>query len=148
MHIVNTRLTTAQDINRFIHGGKGICTLEAPWGTNHTYLFAKPENSDVFPDDVVFVYAVHESKHFYIGMIEQNKFRLTRNSRFLADNEITKGAAYIVKMANSEALVRDTPMVLYHNGRCARCGRMLPTTLDRENKTGFGRKCLKYVESR
>lgn len=138
-----TLLTSAKDIHRFIHGGKGVCTLEAPFGVNHTYLFKKPNDRDAFPDDVIFVYAVHEDKRFYIGMIEQDKFRLTAHSRFLPDNEITKGAAYIAKMATNETLTAKTPMMLYHDGRCARCGR--PLSQDKYMKCGFGRTCLSYV---
>ena len=143
---ITTQLKDFESIHRFIHGGKGVCTLEAPFGVHHTYLFLKPSDRDAFPDDVVFVYAVHESKRFYIGMIEQDKFRLTRNSRFLPDNEITKGAAYIARMATDKNLADKTPMVLYHDGRCARCGRKL--TDEDALHVGFGKKCLKYVESR
>ena len=142
----STKLCTSELIYRFIHGGKGVCTLEAPFGVKHTYAFMKPMDCEAFPDDVVFVYAVHEEKRFYIGMIEQNKFRLTRNSRFLPDNEITKGAAYIARMAVESDLTQRTPMMLYHNGRCARCGRLL--TDDGALKVGFGKKCLKHVEDR
>lgn len=144
-----TQLTTSDNIYRYIHGGRGVVELEAPSGKSHKYAFTKPASPNAFPEDIIFVYAVHTEeqkgmKLFYVGMIENNKFRITRNSRFLWDNEITKGANYIVKMATNPELAESTPMKLYHLGVCCRCGRAL--TSERALETGIGRKCLKYLE--
>lgn len=101
------RLRTCEDIRNYIYGGRGIVTLKAPSGKQHTYAFYKPMNSEGFPDDIRFVYAIHECRQkFYIGMIENEIFRLTRNSRFLPDTEIVKGAKYIMRMSKEEL---DTP---------------------------------------
>lgn len=133
-----TQITDSDVIKQYILGGKGIVTLEAPSGNSHTYAFFKPRNGSEFPEDIRFVYAVHEKKKlFYIGMIEQGRLRLTRNSRFLADTEIVKGAFYIMKMANNPLL--RTPMKLYHEGVCCRCGR--PLTDEKSLKYGIGRSC-------
>lgn len=142
-----TKFTKSDNIMNYICGGHGIVKLESPSGTNHHYMFQKPMERDAFPDDVIFVYAVHEQeKKFYIGMIENGKFRLTRNSRFLPDTDIVKGAHYIVKMANSQSLVDSTPMSLYHMGMCARCGRELTATDTLEY--GIGKKCRKILAAR
>lgn len=134
------RLTTSVDIKNYIYGGRGIVTLEAPSGKSHTYIFAKPKNTDVFPDDVLFVYALHEGvKQFYVGMVEKDKFRLTHNSRYLPDTEIVKGAYYILRMATEPEL--KTPMILRHNGMCAYCGRQLSS--EKSIATGIGPKCTK-----
>lgn len=136
----SAKLDTAEKIKDYIYGGRGIVTLKAPSGKSHTYIFARPKNTDVFPDDVLFVYALHEGvKQFYIGMIEGGGFRLTHHSRFLPDTEIVKGARYIMKMANVKDL--DTPMELYHNGMCAFCGRQL--TSEASINAGIGPKCKK-----
>lgn len=136
------RLTTAKDIYNYIMGGRGIVRLEAPSGTHHYYMFKKPANRDDFPDDVLFVYAIHDmAKKFYVGMIEEGKFRLTRNSRFLGDTDIVKGAYYIMRMSKSQELVDKTPMKLYHAGICAFCGRQL--TSEKSIKIGIGPKCKK-----
>ena len=139
------RLRSSQLIYNYIMGGRGIVKLEAPSGNHHYYMFQKPAETDAFPDDVLFVYAVHDfKKKFYIGMIEDGKFRLTRNSRFLADTDIVKGAHYIMKMARYEALAESTPMKLYHMGRCARCGRELTT--EKSMACGIGPKCRKRLK--
>lgn len=132
-------------ITDYIHGGRGIMKLESPSGVHHYYLFQKPADKDAFPDDVVFVYAIHDfTKKFYLGMIEQGKFRLTKNSRFLPDADIVKGAFYIMKMSHSQPLVDRTPMKLSHMGMCARCGRELIT--DKSIHNGIGPKCRKKLK--
>lgn len=134
------RLSTAEDIKNYIYGGRGIVTLTAPSGKSHTYIFAKPKNTDVFPDDVLFVYALHEGiKQFYVGMVEKGRFRLTHNSRFLPDTEIVKGARHIMKMATTPGL--ETPMEITHNGVCCFCGRKLSS--EKSIITGIGPKCKK-----
>lgn len=135
-------LKTPEAIRTYIYGNKGVVTLKSPTGKHHTYLFAKPRNSAQFPEDIRFVYALHDNqKLFYVGALEQGKFKLTRASRFLPENEITKGASYIVRMANSTAL--NTPMKLYHEGVCCRCGR--PLTHPKSIETGIGPRCRKLL---
>ena len=74
------QLSTAHDIYNYIHGGRGVVKLEAPSGKSHNYVFTKP-NDPTFPDDVLFVYALHDkTQKFYVGMIEKDKFRLTKHS--------------------------------------------------------------------
>lgn len=132
-------------ITDYIYGGRGIMKLESPSGTHHYYMFQRPADRDAFPDDVIFVYAIHNfEKKFYLGMIEQGKFRLTRNSRFLPDTDIVKGAFYIMKMSYSQPLVDKTPMKLSHMGMCARCGRELIT--EKSIHSGIGPKCRKRLK--
>lgn len=138
------KLTESKVIYNYIMGGRGIVKLEAPSGNHHYYLFQKPADREAFPDDVLFVYAVHDfKKKFYIGMIEEGKFRLTRNSRFLGDTDIVKGAQYIVAMAHNQKLVDETPMSLYHMGVCARCGRELTSNIS--VSCGIGPKCMRKL---
>lgn len=141
-HENSCKLSDSSCIRNYIYGGKGIVTLLSPSGDHHTYMFKKPLNEDVFPDDVLFVYAVHDkSKLFYIGMIEQGKFRLTKASRFLNDTPIVKGARYIMRMMNEPDL--NTPMELYHEGMCSICGR--PLTNPKSIKLGIGPKCRRGI---
>lgn len=134
-----------QIIHRYIHGGSGIVDLIAPSGKKHSYAFLKPRNPTTFPDDVIFVYAFHNyEKLFYVGMIEGNVFRRTKNSRFLTDTEIVKGAKYINDMANIEGFAERSPMLLKHLGMCARCGRKL--TDEKSLRAGIGKKCSKKLK--
>lgn len=135
------QLIGSKAIYEYIHGGRGIVKLEAPSGKSHSYIFIKPTD-DSFPDDVLFVYARHDDKkQFYVGMVERDKFRLTKHSRFLPDTEIVRGAYYIMRMALDNELAMTTPMKLYHMGMCGVCGRQL--TQSKSLKTGIGPKCRK-----
>lgn len=138
----SSKLMTPDAIRNYILGNKGVVTLKSPTGVHHTYLFSKPRNEDQFPEDVRFVYALHDNnKLFYVGKIERNRFSLTKSSRFLWGNDIVKGAIYILRMANSLQL--NTKMELYHEGICCRCGR--PLTNPKSIETGIGPKCRKLL---
>jgi len=142
MKLYEPHLMTDQSIMyTYIHGGRGAVKLEAPSGKSHSYLFKKPTNGE-FPDDVLFVYALHEDKQFYVGMVERDRFRLTQNSRFLIDTEIVRGAFYIMKMITVPGFT--TPMKLYHLGMCARCGRRLES--EKSIQEGVGPKCRRKLD--
>lgn len=134
----SSRLDTCEKIRDYIFGGRGIVTLKSPTGVHHSYVFQRPKELNQFPDDVLFVYALHEGKQlFYVGMIENGTFRLTHHSRFLPNTPIVRGARYIMRMATEENL--NTPMELYHEGVCAVCGRKL--TSPRSILSGVGPRC-------
>lgn len=138
------QFTDSSTLNQYILGGCAVVTLESPNGKKHTYVYKIPHNSTSFPEDIRFVYALHDGmKEFYIGMIELDKFRLTRNSRFLPDTEIVKGALYIENLRHSQIFMSSSPMKIYHEGVCARCGRKL--TGAKSIEIGYGRKCRKKV---
>lgn len=137
----SAQITDSQILYDYMHGGQGVIKLEAPSGKSHLYAIIKPINSSDFPNDTYFIYAIHETKKFYLGVLEDDSFRLTKNSRFLSNTEIVKGANYLVSMMNNPLLLSASPMKIYHMGMCARCGRKL--TSSKTLKIGFGKKCLR-----
>lgn len=131
-------ILTPDRLREYIYGGHGMLTLQSPSGKHHCYLFSRPRNADVFPEDVLFVYAVHDKqKLFYVGMIEDDQFRLTLHSRFDRHTEIVRGAFFLTNLMRNPDI--HTSMVIYHEGMCAACGRRLrtPQSLIR----GIGPKC-------
>lgn len=143
----NLLLADSTIINRYIHAGKGELILQAPSGKAHKYAFLAPSNKKDFPEGTIFVYGLHESKRYYLGMLPYNEdaFRRTAKSSFGEDTEIMKGARFIVRMATDQGLVDRTPMKLYQSGKCCKCGR--PLTQGDNIREGIGRKCLKsYIE--
>ena len=144
--------TSQEILYRYLYGGHAVVTLESPSGVSHTYLYEVPANQQ-FPEDVRFVYAVHaeksedscvEYKKFYLGMIEADVFRITRNSRFNQNSPVVKGAFYIEKLRKSQQFLSRSPMVIRHNGTCARCGSKITSIVSRYR--GFGQSCLKQLQ--
>lgn len=142
-HENSHKFNNCKDIFNYCMGGNGILTLQNPNTlVHHMYMFRKPLNSDVYPEDVRFVYAVHDKqKLFYVGMLERGEFRLTRASRFGDHTDIVRGARYIVRMMTDESCL--TKMDLYHEGVCAVCGRAL--TNPKSIESGIGPKCRKRL---
>ena len=136
-------ITSREALYNCVYGGKGYICLVAPTMKAHSYRFNKPRNKDDFPDDVIFVSVLHERSYFYIGMIENGKFRRTKNSRFEEDNESVKGARYILKLLDDPGLFHKTAMRMYHHGKCAVCGRKL--TSGKYISLGVGPKCKNKV---
>lgn len=141
----STIFTSQENLYNYLYGGQAIVTLESPTGIKHTYSYEKPKNQDHFPEDVIFVYCLHKSedeyKKFYLGMIENDIFRRTRNSRFMYRSQVVKGAFYIEKMRKSQQFLSESKMSIYHQGTCGCCGSKISS--DKSREIGFGRKCKK-----
>lgn len=130
-------LSNASAIYEYIHGGHGVVTLQSPNGIHHTYMFTTPHGDHNFKDGTVFVYCLEGSDRCrYVGMWDTNKFRITKNSEYDEDSAQFRGARYIIWMSLKDF---DTPMKLYHEGVCCRCGRSLtnPESIER----GIGPVC-------
>ena len=135
-------MTDASAIYRYIHAAEGEVTLVSPRTMKaHAYVFAEPKNKRDFPEDTIFVYALHNGHKMYLGLMDGSGFRRTQKSNFSEDTEIMKGARYIVKMASRQDVVNQKAMLLYHSGKCCMCGRKLDS--DKALAQGIGSKCLK-----
>lgn len=135
-----TQIKNTTILKEYMYGGKGVIELVSPSGKKHDYLFAKPTKINFFPDDVIFVYALHEDRTlFYVGMLEKGCFKITKSSRFLPDTEIVRGAEYIIKLAEVPGLIEIYKMKVYNLGMCARCGR--PLKGEKQLLKGYGNKC-------
>lgn len=140
------QIKSREALRNCMFGGKGLVCLVAPSNKAHTYRFNKPLNKEDFPDDVIFVSVLHETKYFYIGMIENGKFRLTKNSRFEEDTESVKGAKYLMQMASKVSFFDSSTMRVFHAGRCAVCGRKMRSA--KAISYGVGPKCLRRLNAK
>ena len=135
-------LVGSTNIWRYLHGGHAVVTLLSPSNIYKTYSFEKPRH-DEFPNLTLFVYCrLDNGSWAYVGMLENDKFRLTRASKFRYSDNIVKGVNYIVKLMNSQ--IFNSPIKFYHSSKCSVCGRQL-TTPESITK-GIGPKCLKHVK--
>lgn len=140
-----SRLVGCRAIREYLEGGRGVVTLHSPSGEHRTYSFRKPFDAifqnDPYFKNALFVYAMTSSNNWmYVGMYNNNAFRLTQASRYGINHPIVKGARYLVRMMNNE-LAAQGPMVLYHEGVCSVCGRRL--TNPKSINIGVGPRCRK-----
>lgn len=147
-HEFSTIFTSQKNLYRYLYGGHAIVTLYSPSGVSHMYSYERPRDESAFPEDSFFVYALHLAdghyKKFYLGMIEEDRFRMTRNSRFNKYSEVMKGAFYIENMRKSQSFLNKSPMVICHEGVCSVCGGKISS--DRSRKIGMGMKCRNNFE--
>lgn len=141
-HEYSRRITDQNILRRYVLGGRGVLTLLNPeTKIHHTYTFRRPDDASPYPNDILFVYAVHNnSKLLYVGMVESGLFRLTKNSRFISDTPIVRGARYIMRLISDDHVFSITKMQIYHEGVCAICGR--PLTGEHSLEEGVGPKCI------
>lgn len=140
-------LEGSDNIKRYCMGGNAIVTLTSPTKVHHSYYIRAPwkEDKEQFASDIRFVYhRERNGRWVYVGEICNNgtKFRKTKSSRYWKHDRVFKGAVYIVKMMNYDF---DTPMVLQHEGCCARCGRQLTDPISIER--GLGPKCYGILKN-
>lgn len=148
------KLEGNEGIKSFILGGRAIFTLRNEvTGNRRTYSVyrVKDPNKDMYfvnvRGDGESTQKDKEGRHkwVYVGTIwnsqkSNSKFTLTAKSRVDKTSLAFLGFSWLwQKLVKSEPLHKD--MSIYHEGRCARCGRQLtdPDSIQR----GFGPECYK-----
>jgi len=138
----SSHILKGENIRNYVEGGHAVVTLKSPTGKHYTYAFNKPTDGKYTPDKR-FVKVHYNNEWVYLGMYYnshyQSCFKKSDHCLFPDFDEVIKGVKYIIKMCNTPNLV--TPMELYHEGVCCRCGRRLtdPKFIER----GIGPKCAK-----
>ncbi len=135
-------LVGRKNIELFVKGGRGLTALRAPSGKFHLYQFRKPKDPENFNHWCLFAFCRDiDGRWKYTGMLKDTmEFSHTPGSKFSEDSEQFKGAAYIVKMMKNDM---DTPMKVYHGGRCSVCGKPLKNKYSLER--GMGYRCKKHL---
>ncbi len=139
-----------KDVRTFILAGKSTFTLEnEDKGIHITFKVTSPlsdrkyEESDDNMKKVYWVYAaVSYEKFIYIGYL--NKSGFVKNSVY-EDSKFCKSFDWLLKHY-VETLTFDERVKIYHEGRCAHCGR--PMRDPESIKTGFGPKCREWAKLR
>ena len=142
-HVSMSKFMSASDIQHYIQGGHGVCTIENPYSLNkYTYAFRKPVHEEDFAEGVAFVYVKSGRNFMYVGMMEPDmKFRKTRKSKYDTDSPEFKGAKYICDCARIKNF--HIRMNIYHEGICGCCGRKLtdPSSI----RLGIGPGCRRKL---
>jgi len=132
----------------FIMGGRALFTVSSPRGGRYTYKIDHNEKIDKWfvslltgPDNT--------QDYTYMGMFNpvSGNVRLTNKSgqgriRFNDETESYKVIKWALYMIYNEKQLPEGYKI-HHEGRCARCSRVL--TVPESIESGFGPECIKHV---
>lgn len=125
----------------FVFGGKSIFTIRnTATGNRFTYKFTRKKSLKEGEEDVVFVKVLmgsdNTSDYTFIGTVfGQRTYKHSPKSPFGSDTQSSKAIDWVVK--NLRSLPQNVEV--WHEGRCARCGRKL--TVPESIESGFGPEC-------
>ncbi len=127
------------DIKNFVFAGSAIFTLESTL-SGSWYTF-KVEQSD--KNDKMFFVSVlrgsdNTSSYTYLGLVINDEFRLTKNSKYGEEASCYKAFNFFFK--DLMRMHIHSKLKFYHLGICSKCGR--PLTTPESVKIGIGPICL------
>lgn len=137
---MNAKLDNSQ-VADFIFGGKSIFTIRnVVSGNRFTYKMTRKKSLKEGEDDVVFVKVLsrpdNTSDYTFIGTVfRKETYRHSPKSPFGSEAMSSKAIEWVVRNVNS----LPPNIEVWHEGRCARCGRKL--TVPESIQSGFGPEC-------
>jgi hypothetical protein len=128
------------NVRDFILGGKALFTVEnQTTGKRFTFKVRQKTNPDgtLTPHFVSVLVGPDNTKNYaFLGCVfNKQVFRHGRKSKLSIEDQRVKAFAWIFE--NSNNLPQN--IVVYHHGRCGKCGRLL--TVPESIKSGLGPKC-------
>lgn len=139
---MKAKLESSQ-VASFILGGKSIFTVRnVVTGNRFTYKLTRKKSLKEGDDDVVFVKVLsrpdNTSDYTFIGTIfGGTTYKHSTKSPFGSDAMSSKAIDWLVR--NAKSLPENVEV--WHEGKCARCGRKL--TVPESIRSGFGPECSK-----
>lgn len=137
---MNAKLDNSQ-VADFIFGGKSIFTIRnVVSGNRFTYKMTRKKSLKEGEDDVVFVKVLsrpdNTSDYTFIGTVfRKETYKHSPKSPFGSEAMSSKAIEWVVRNVNS----LPPNIEVWHEGRCARCGRKL--TVPESIQSGFGPEC-------
>lgn len=137
------KITDIQNIINFLYGGNATLTIKSEQTGKHLTFKVKIAKKD--DDNSPYFVSVlsgpdNYSNYSYIGIItNKDTFRLTTKSKVSNDAVSYKAFNYFFNCIKRNMLHKD--LSVFHEGKCARCGRKLTTP--ESILSGFGPECIK-----
>jgi Family of unknown function (DUF6011) len=140
------RLNTVEEMQQFTLAGNATLTLVSEkTGTRYTYKVRQCVE-DEERKELWFVSVMYgpdnEDDFTYIGIIRPNGFAHGRKSSVPATDIRVKGFEWFWQMVSHGKPPAN--LVVWHEGRCCRCGRKL--TVPESVQDGIGPECRKHVQ--
>lgn len=131
-----------EQVERFALAGRATFTLLNPLtGNRRTYRVARSKDGRVHFVSVL-VGPDNTSNYGYIGFIRGGAFR-HGGAKAVAGSDSVAVRAFDWFWRHRRALA-ETPVEVWHEGRCGRCGRAL--TVPESIQTGLGPECAGRVQ--
>ncbi len=112
-------MTPSLPLAQFVQAGNAIFTLKSLKTSKHlTFKARRPA-----PTKPVFVSALTDSGYEFLGVIDQNGFRVGQRSKFRDDSIQAQTFAWFWRHADALPATCE----FHHEGRCCTCGRRLTT---------------------
>ena len=143
---MNNTITSSQ----FFTAGHALFTVSNPAGEHYTYKIMRAKENEKFDSTPLFVSLLtgpdNTSNYTYMGILDTGIknmcLRLTQKSKYAPDTRPVKVFNWVMFTVNSGKTMPEG-YSLHHEGRCARCGRLL--TVTESVQSGFGPECIQFV---
>ena len=138
------QLVTSGQFLDFIFAGRATVTIvSGRTGKRYTYKVAKAKDSDSMFFVSAMIGSDNETDFAYLGFIKR-PYRaapcvLMAGKKGKPDDVRFKGFAYVLERACRDEMPGDA--IVYHEGKCCRCGRKLTTP--ESISSGIGPECAK-----
>lgn len=140
------RLTSLEDITRFVTAGRARVTLVSErTGARFTYQVKEKKGDDGKPSGFYFVSVLtgpqNTSDYTYLGCVTNGRFVDDRRMRIGPEAPSRKAFNWFWGRLKSGQ--EPSECQVWHEGRCGRCGRVL--TVPESIKTGLGPVCAGHA---
>jgi Family of unknown function (DUF6011) len=135
------RLTTAEDVKRYVLAGRATVTLVSKkTGNRYTYRINQPKPES--PHFVKVMYGPDNTADYvFLGTIfDKTTYRHSHRKSPVKENDL-RVQAFCYMWENAQRNQLPAALEVYHEGRCGKCGHKL--TVPSSIKNGIGPECAK-----
>lgn len=136
---------TQENFSKFLTAGNALFTVRnAKSGSRFTFKVTKPKGTEGVHFVKVLTGSDNENDYSHLGTIfGSTSYRHGKKSPLKADAPSAIAFDWLFTNAVAKARALPPSVEIFHEGRCARCGRLL--TVPESVTTGYGPECLSKI---